>query len=197
MELFSLDSLLAEQERLVTERCVERCVSPPAPELFCLEKAPELTAWLRQRYSRLFDSATPESNRIARGIPKGNWYMITVTSLGGSTRDDMLLIHQQFVDYMTQRNKGIIVHTVLEKAGEWHTHSAVNLSASKKNLERDLRKHLGVLVKIDPKVTTLKRWNGLCNYVLKRTYTEKSETVDSHLIDGIGYEPTQGYYFKK
>lgn len=132
---------------------------------------------------------------LNKGYPPGNWYFITVTTKAGSSKADLLELHDSFMAYM--QKKAIVQHAVVEKSNIWHVHYFVNLTGEyAKNLQRDLYRHLGVVVDVQPKVSTLKRFNGACKYILKREYAVKGSTHDSTLIDGIFYTPKKGYRLK-
>lgn len=118
--------------------------------------------------------------------------MITVTTKEGSTRSDLLMLHEQFMEYMQTR--ATVQHAVVEKSNIWHIHYVVNYKSTHvKNLQRDLKKTLNTIVDVARKVTSLKRFNGMCKYVLKREYIEKGGTHIDTLIDGITYVPKKGY----
>lgn len=126
------------------------------------------------------------------GYPPGNWYMVTITSKPSATRDDLISSFAELQSYMAER--GHIQHAVMEKSNIWHIHAMVSLNTYAKNLQRDLSRHLGVIVDVSKKVTNAKRFNGLCKYILKREYLEKGHTHDSTLIEGVIYlGPQKGY----
>lgn len=185
------DECLLSQLKTIQVRmnamCTEKGLPLPPVHLFQIEAATELTRWLQRHHDHIWVSEQKSK------APPGNWYMLSLNPPNATTRAQVEKIHQEFLDYMNSHKKGIVVHSVLEKASQWHTHSIVNLYDSKTNLERDLSKFLMFRVHIGKKNNSLKDYNALCKYVLKREYPEKGETAVATLIDGIAYVKGKGY----
>lgn len=132
----------------------------------------------------------------AKGFPDGNWYMVTVTTPVGLPESHCMEIHECALSYF--RYQGIkVAHAVLEKESMYHVHYAVNMPTYNKNCQRDLSKACnGYRVKIESKVTSLLKWNGLCLYLFKPEGHEKAHTRVRTLIDGISRVEGQGYVLK-
>lgn len=177
------DDLLKETNLDLFKLLINKGFKPPEfPEFFTQNYAIELNKFFQH-------CVAPQLNK---GYPSGNWYMITVTSKKGDGRSDMMQTHERFCDYMETR--GQVVHACLEKSSIWHIHYVCNVkSHCVKNLQRTLNRHLGVVVDVARKVTSLKKFNGMCKYVLKREYEVKGATHEATLIDGIKYVEKEGY----
>lgn len=126
-----------------------------------------------------------------KGYPDGNWYMLTLTSKPEDPLPEVMENHAKIMEYLPD---GAVAHAVHEKSNIHHVHYIVNLPINKKNEERDLRRITKRICKFEKKVTSLKGWNGLCNYVLKRTYDDK--TFVETLVDGVEYVEGKGYVLK-
>lgn len=139
-----------------------------------------------------------------RSVPKhidkipvdGNWYMVTVTQPSSETEPDIMLKHDQTMEYF-EYNKITVYLAALEHAGAWHIHYAVCSSQYAKNIKRDLCKLLSVKV-IDQskKVRNLREFNGLCNYVLKRNYPDDKTHIRT-LVERLEYKEGFGWDLKK
>lgn len=139
--------------------------------------------------------ATNLPKHIERIPVDGHWYMITITQPSGESEFDIVQKHEKTMAYL-ERNKIAVYLAGLEKAGSWHVHYAVCSPVYLKNTKRDLQKLLGVpQIDVSKKVKTLKDFNGLCNYVLKRGYDSDGTHIRDLVTrleykDGIGWQKT-------
>lgn len=132
------------------------------------------------------------SSKKPRDFPDGNFYMLTVTSLPTEDLEAIKDKYDKTVLFLADKDFSVC-HAVIEKSNIFHFHAVVHSTKLKLNLERDLTKFLGVIVKINRVADTNKLFNGLCKYVLKREYLEKGHTYISTLKEGISYKKGQGY----
>jgi hypothetical protein len=128
-----------------------------------------------------------------RGFPPGYWYMATLTSKPTDSKDSVLLNHKKVMDRLGDQ----VIHASLEKSNILHIHYLLCLKNVKSHLARDVSTLCQRNFKIEHVVTSLKRWNGACKYVLKRDYSEeKASTHMECLKEGILYEDGKGYRLK-
>lgn len=129
----------------------------------------------------------------SKGVPPGNWYMVTLTPTQGDSakKEDMIAMHERFLENISSR--ATVVHASLEKSAIWHVHYAINWhDVYAKNLKRDVMKASGArVVDVGRKVQSLKRWQGLCKYLLKDEYEDTTHV--EYLIDGIKKIKGKGY----
>lgn len=134
-----------------------------------------------------------EIRKTNRGFPAGYWYFATLTSKPEDTKEDILKNHQKVLNHL----KDQVVHAVLEKSNIYHIHYMLCLKDVKRNLDRDVRSMCQRIFKTEHCITSLKRWNGACKYILKRDYdAAKADTFEEILKEGIVYEESKGYSIK-
>lgn len=123
--------------------------------------------------------------------PAGNWYMGTLTSKPQDTVHSMMMNHKAI---MNSRYGPYVVYAVHEKSNIHHVHYIFNLPKYADKMERDLRTLTNRIVKIEDRAKTLKRWRGMCKYLLKREYSNgKEDTTVAVLKAGISYTKGKGY----
>lgn len=137
--------------------------------------------------------AQRELSKVNRGFPAGFWYMATLTSKPDDTKDDILKNHLKIMDMLGDQVK----HASLEKSNIYHVHYILCLKDYKRNISRDVQAQTKRNFKVEKNAKTLKQFQGLCKYVLKRDYTEdKTQTQVEMLYDNCYYEEGKGYKFR-
>lgn len=145
--------------------------------------------------NRLAVMLIARSKSIIKGIPEGNWYMVTLTTPDTAGEQECLEIFEKAKEYFIY-HKATVQHAVLEKSNIWHVHMLVNLPSYNKNSQRDLSKACkGYRVQIEKRITTLHSWNG-CMYYFEKDNHTKSDTKVRTLIDGIEKVAGKGYILK-
>lgn len=129
----------------------------------------------------------------AKGFPDGHWYMITITQKDTEDEANILRLHAKTLEFFSERHIEPFM-AALEHSNIWHVHYCCRFRDYKKNEQRDLAKLLGRRVQIEKRVSTLKQWNGLNKYIMKRGPHEKKDTSVRLLIDRIGYDEGKGYF---
>lgn len=128
-------------------------------------------------------------------IPAGFWYMATITQPSDKGREDIMQLHSVALDFFQEHSIDVFLAS-LEHSSIWHVHYLIRQSHYAKNLSRDLSKACkGYRCKIERKITDLRRFNGACNYIVKRNYASDS-TSDSVLIERMQYAEGKGWHFK-
>lgn len=138
--------------------------------------------------------AQRELGKRNRGFPKGFWYMATLTSKPEDTKDDILKNHLKIMELLGDQVK----HAALEKSNIYHVHYILCLKDYKRNISRDVQSQTKRNFKVEKNAKTLKQFQGLCKYVLKRDYSEdKTQTQVEMLYDNCYHEEGRGYLFRK
>ena len=138
--------------------------------------------------------AQRELGKSNRGFPSGFWYMATLTSKPDDEKEDVLKNHLKIMEHFGDQVK----HASLEKSNIWHVHYILCLKDYKRNSSRDVQNKVKRNFKIEKPAKTLKQFQGLCKYVLKRDYAEdKTQTQVEMLYDNCYYEEGKGYKFKE
>jgi len=147
--------------------------------------------------------AQRELSKANRGFPAGFWYMGTLTSKPEDTKEDVLKNHLKIMSKLGDQVK----HAALEKSNIYHVHYILCLKDYARNISRDVQNETKRSFKLGGKgadgtkivlAKTLRQFQGLCKYVLKRDYTEdKTQTQVEMLYDNCVYEEGKGYSFKK
>ncbi len=138
--------------------------------------------------------AQRELSKANRGFPAGFWYMGTLTSKPQDTKEDVMKNHLKIMSKLGDQVK----HAALEKSNIYHVHYILCLKDYKRNISRDVQAETKRNFKVEKPVKTLKQFQGLCKYVLKRDYTEdKTQTQVEMLYDNCVYEDGKGYSFKR
>lgn len=125
-------------------------------------------------------------------LPPGKWYMVTVTTPDDKDEIYCREIHTKAMTYFKYA-KFDVYYAVIEHSNIWHLHYIVRTGDYPKNAPRDLARTCnGHIVQISKKAKTLQLFNGLCNYVMKRTYSGDTTHHDT-LIKHIEYQEGKGY----
>ncbi len=125
--------------------------------------------------------------------PEGFWYMATLTSKPSDSVESLIENHKRIMD----KYDDVIVHAVHEKSNIHHIHYILNLKTYHNNMARDVTRLTGRIFQVEKRANTLKKWRGMCKYLLKREYSNgKEDTTVAILKDGIGYDETKSYYIK-
>lgn len=138
--------------------------------------------------------AQRELGKSNRGFPPGFWYMATLTSKPEDPKEEVIKNHLKIMDMLGDQVK----HASLEKSNIYHVHYILCLKDYKRNLSRDVQASTKRNFKIEKNARSLREFQGLCKYVLKRDYTDdKASTQVEMLYDNCYHEEGQGYKFKK
>ncbi len=138
--------------------------------------------------------AQRELSKANRGFPAGFWYMATLTSKPEDTKEEVMKNHLKIMSKLGDQVK----HAALEKSSIYHVHYILCLKDYKRNISRDVQQETKRNFKVEKPAKTLKQFQGLCKYVLKRDYTEdKTQTQVEMLYDNCVYEEGKGYSFKR
>lgn len=138
--------------------------------------------------------AQRELSKANRGFPDGYWYMATLTSLPTDPKEEVLKNHDKVMELLGDQVK----HAALEKSNIYHVHYILCLKDYARNLSRDVQQKTKRHFKVERPAKTLKQFQGLCKYVLKRDYAEdKTQTQVEMLYDNCYYEDGSGYRFKR
>lgn len=167
---------------------------PPEYDFDPLKADIEGVHYLIREQFKWFSRRLGQSNS-AKGFPDGYWYMVTITQKDTESKDNILKLHAKTLEFF--KEKGIVPYmAALEHSNIWHVHYCCKFRDYKKNEQRDLTKLLKRRVQIEKRVNTLKQWNGLNKYIMKRDHA-KADTSETLLIDLIGYEEGKGYFIKE
>lgn len=127
-------------------------------------------------------------------IPPGSWHMLTITSPTGSDESVIMSHHDIVIDYCKHHDIKIYL-AALEKSSIWHIHYAICCPNGLGNLKRDLKKKIPHRFEVGKKCKSLRTWNGLCKYILKRDYADDTTAVKM-IIEDIIYVPKKGYQIR-
>lgn len=131
-----------------------------------------------------------EVKKQNRGFPAGYWYMATLTSKPEDSKDDILSNHKKVMDRLGDQ----VIHASLEKSNIWHVHYLLRLKNIKRNIDRDVTAMCKRFFKTEHCITSQKKWNGACKYILKRDYCDqKADTKCETLKEGIIFKEGKGY----
>ncbi len=126
------------------------------------------------------------------GFPEGYWYMATLTSMPDDTVEELYKNYEKVLEYF----QGQVVHAVHEKSSIHHIHFILRLKNIKhKNVNRDVTRMCQRRFVVEKVANALRKYRGLCKYVLKREYQEdKASTFIKTLKEGVKHSDEKGYY---
>lgn len=170
-----------------------RLGSVPSPVFDPLKAtASELNSYVITELLPFISRKLRASNAHA-GFPDGHWYMVTITQKDNEDEDNIMRLHLKALEFFAER-KIVPYVAALEHSNIWHVHYCCKFRDYKKNEQRDLEKLLKRRVQIEKRVSSLKQWNGLNKYIMKRGEHDKKDTSVRLLIERIKYEEGKGYF---
>lgn len=154
----------------------------------------DFAKWLTTTYFR--KKKNGELAKTDDRIPDGHWYMFTVTSPAGSPESNVMSCHEKI---MSSHYADCVYLASLEKTSNdmYHIHYVFRFDDERvRNHARDIKKLCSPRVcRFEKKANNLKKFQGMCKYVMKLDYIGDSTHV-RFLVQRIDHVDGKGYVLR-